>query len=109
MALSTLLYASSARSGITDKDIDDIVATARAVNAELDVTGILAFDGNGFAQILEGEDEVIKTLYEKIERDRRHFGCVLLSYGEIDRRRFEDWTMAYRQLSDLIMIQDVTV
>jgi len=106
MALSSLLYASSAKPGITAQDIEDIAATARKVNAELGVTGILAFDGKGFAQILEGEGAVITALFEKIERDRRHFGCVLLSFREIEDRRFDDWTMACRQLSDLIMIQD---
>lgn len=106
MALSALLHASSARAGITDNDIDDIVATASKVNAENDVTGLLAFDGKGFAQILEGEGDVIRALFERIERDRRHTGCVLLSFGEIEGRRFQDWSMAFRPLSDLILIQD---
>lgn len=105
MALSTLLYASSARPGLTKADVDDIVATASRVNAELNVTGLLAFDGRGFAQILEGEGETIQALYEKIKRDRRHSGCVLLFSGETKERRFEGWSMDYRPLSDLIMIQ----
>lgn len=107
MALSTLLYASSARSDLTKADIDDIVATARRVNADLEVTGLLAFDGRGFAQILEGEDQTIRSLYDRIRRDRRHFGCVLLFFGEMKQRRFKDWSMGYRPLSDLILIQDV--
>ena len=79
MALHRLLYASTARPGLAAEDIEDIVATARRVNNELGVTGTLAFDGSGFAQILEGDGETIKRLYERIERDRRHTGCVILS------------------------------
>ena len=79
MALHTLLYASTARPGLTTGDIEDIVATAQRVNAELEVTGFLAFDGEGFAQILEGERETIRALYDRIQRDPRHSGCVLLS------------------------------
>ena len=105
MDLHTLFYASSARPGLASEDIDDIVRTARRVNAELGVTGYLAYDGKGFAQILEGDGPTIEALYEKIGRDRRHSGCVLLSYGPSESRRFTDWTMGYRKLSDLIMIQ----
>jgi len=108
MALSSLLYASTARSDLTREDIDAIVETATRVNGENDVTGLLAFDGKGFAQILEGELDTIQSLYEKISRDPRHSGCVLLHIGPAERRRFKDWSLAYRRLSDLIMIQDMT-
>lgn len=107
MALSSLLYASTARPGLTSADIDRIVETAKRVNADLQITGMLAFDGTGFAQILEGESADIDRLIEKIRNDPRHTGCVVLSYGPIAARRFDSWTMAYRQLSDLIMIQDI--
>lgn len=107
MALSTLLYASTARPGLSHEEIEAIAATAMRVNSQLNITGVLAFDGKGFVQILEGEGDTIRALYGRIERDPRHSGCVLLAFNEIPRRRFSDWSMAYRPLSDLIMIQDV--
>jgi hypothetical protein len=106
MPLSTLLYASTARPDLSRTDIDAIVVTAKRANSELGITGVLAFDGKGFAQILEGEGDTIRTLYQKIERDPRHSGCVLLAFSEIPQRRFNDWSMGYRPLSDLILIQD---
>lgn len=106
MTLHRLLYASTARPGLSAADIEDIAATAQRVNPELGVTGLLAFDGKGFAQILEGDGETIKTLYERIQRDERHSGCVLLAFGPAEDRRFDNWSMGCRQLSDLIMIQD---
>lgn len=106
MALSSLLYASTAKPGITKDEIEDIVATAREHNGRNAISGILAFDGTGFAQILEGNGPDITALYERIKLDHRHSGCVLLSFTQIGERRFTGWTMAYRQLSDLIMIQE---
>ncbi len=108
MALHRLLYASTARAGLGPDDIADIVATAQRVNAELSVTGHLAFDGMAFAQILEGDGDTIKDLYAKIRRDRRHSGCVLLSFVPAAERRFDGWSMGYRRLTDLLMIQELT-
>ncbi|TPW26921.1 BLUF domain-containing protein [Pararhizobium mangrovi] len=107
MALSSLLYASTARPGLTRGEIDAILTDAARNNSALGITGVLAFDGNGFAQIIEGETKTVESLYARIARDPRHSGCVRLSFSTIEERRFPDWSMGYRSLSDLVLIHDM--
>jgi hypothetical protein len=50
----------------------DIMRVAEARNAEMDATGILAFDRLGYYQILEGPLPAVSHLRQSILRDRRH-------------------------------------
>ena len=51
-------------------------------------------------QILEGPDEAIDTLYEKIKKDQRHKDATLISRETITERKFTKWEMAFLNLDD---------
>jgi hypothetical protein len=97
--LHTLAYFS--RSAINaapaemNAQIEKILATARAKNAALDVTGALLFSKGCFAQVLEGPLEAVETLFEQIECDPRHRSVTILYFKPADARQFGDWSMAY--------------
>jgi len=76
-------------------DIDDLLKTAVENNARDHITGVLWTDGNMFIQVLEGERWKISTTYHKIAIDPRHEQIELISCGAVDRRLFEEWSMAY--------------
>ncbi|MBE7196523.1 MAG: BLUF domain-containing protein [Parafilimonas terrae] len=89
----SLLYVS--RRVSSDADVRDIVATSRARNAGLRITGALVASRSRFAQILEGPRSGVDALMDSIRRDPRHTGVEALVYDDIDGRRFADWTLAY--------------
>ena len=89
----SLLYVS--RSSATSADVRDIVETSRSRNARLQVTGALVASRSRFAQILEGPRSGVDALMDSIRRDARHTGVEVLSYDDLERRRFADWTLAY--------------
>ncbi|MGU3663986.1 BLUF domain-containing protein [Methylobacterium sp. A49B] len=89
----SLLYVS--RRVSSDADVRDIVATSRARNAGLRITGALVASRSRFAQILEGPRSGVDALMDSIRRDPRHTGVEVLVYDDIDGRRFADWTLAY--------------
>ncbi len=95
-----LIYRSVANKDVTATDINNILKTAREFNAKNGITGCLLFHKNEFIQILEGQEETIKTLYEKIESDQRHFAVLLLAESEKEKRIFGDWSMAFHQLGE---------
>lgn len=76
-------------------EVDRIVATSRARNLRLRVTGGLIATIDGFAQILEGETASIDEIFGYIFRDVRHTDVTVHSYHHITRRRFEQWSLAY--------------
>jgi hypothetical protein len=75
--------------------IDAIVDVSRFKNKILDISGALLCTSESFAQILEGEHDSIDELMESIHRDPRHRKIIVLFDVEIDRRRFDGWSLAY--------------
>lgn len=49
-------------------------------------------------QVLEGEEEPVRTIYARITQDPRHLGILTLLQGPIDQPTFFDWSMGFRDL-----------
>ncbi|HSV29785.1 MAG TPA: BLUF domain-containing protein [Candidatus Omnitrophota bacterium] len=89
-----LVYCSLATHPFSDHDLDGLLAQSRAVNGIRGITGLLVYEDGAFFQVLEGPDDEVVDVMERIERDRRH-GCVnVMSRTAIRRREFGDWNMA---------------
>lgn len=99
--LIQLFYISKAAEGLTAKDHADILATARKNNRPLGVTGLLVVKGAYFAQALEGEEDVVLPLFDKIKLDKRHAGVVRISYQKIQSRIFPSWDMGFKDINQL--------
>jgi len=63
-------------------------------NADLGVTGFLICARTWFAQVIEGPDASITSLYDRIAADPRHRDLQVVEHGPADRRLFPDWHMA---------------
>ena len=99
MALFTLVYTSEASAPLGDRELTEILTTARERNAGLDVTGTLLYHDGYFIQVLEGNRSVIETLYNRIKSDSRHRSVKIMWDGAIEQRQFEDWVMGFRNAS----------
>ena len=99
MSIYNLVYMSESRMGpptpATLQAVDDILATARQRNASVDVTGALLFTEGRFVQVLEGERDKVREVFDRIGGDARHTDVEILSAQYSDRRRFKEWTMAF--------------
>jgi class 3 adenylate cyclase len=81
--------------------VADIVRVAGRNNARDEITGVLICFAQFFFQIIEGEDEKIDRLYEKIGRDPRHTDLVCLRTElDIDGRLFPEWSMQVIDLNE---------
>ena len=105
--LYELIYSSVATHTISSEDIAEILRTARDFNTKNNITGCLLYHNNEFIQILEGEKKIVKDLYDRINRDKRHFNSLLLAEGEKDERTFNNWSMAFHELSS-IDVKDIS-
>lgn len=94
-----LLYFSRATRELALSDMQDILATARSNNAEINVCGMLCYDNRYFLQALEGDRAIVSELYLDIADDPRHDDVVLLSLEEIQAPEFNDWGMGYASSS----------
>ena len=95
--LLELLYVSTLAPDQRPTVVGQIVAQARARNAERGITGLLVFDGIHFCQHLEGTPEVVTTLMTRIQQDGRHQGVRVLYQGERDERRYQRFDLGFAQ------------
>lgn len=99
--LIRLIYASrstfapgEAHQGL-DPSVARILAKSRKNNAERGIVGGLLFGDGCFLQCLEGADEAVDALFERIRTDSRHRDVTVLSRKMIARTSFGDWSMKY--------------
>ena len=67
---------------------------ARSSNKKLGVTGALLITDDEFVQTLEGPEPVVRELYTKIYKDKRHERLEVLESGDASGRVFGRWAMA---------------
>ncbi len=75
-------------------EIDSILEASRTKNVDRDITGALLVWQDYVVQTLEGEESVVRALYEKIAKDDRHEAVTLLEAQPVESRNFARWSMA---------------
>ena len=100
-ALYEVLYVSTLASNQPPNVVADIAGRARVVNAELDITGLLIFDGQRFCQQLEGPQKAVLKLIERIRNDSRHVNVEVIHHGPLAGRRFQQFSLAFSTLEDV--------
>lgn len=102
----SLIYASTAKPAYSCDTVQDILNVSVPKNRELNVTGMLVYDGVFFVQCLEGKESAVMQLYETIRKDERHHSVKLIAVTPILSRSFEAWSMGYNNKARAI--RDVT-
>jgi hypothetical protein len=99
--LVRLMYASRAVPAVDAEELHALLRQCRTHNPKHGITGVLCFADRIFLQALEGSRSAINRLYGRIVHDARHQDVELLSYEEIDERRFAGWAMGQVQMAGL--------
>lgn len=94
MRLVRLIYASRPVRPFGIREMVDLLDNCRQCNRGQDITGMLAFNNDGFLQVLEGSAERVNALYHRIAVDPRHHQLSLIAFSEVSEREFSDWSMA---------------
>jgi hypothetical protein len=93
------MYCSRATLPASQDVLSAIVAKSRTNNPARGITGVLCCSGKIYLQVLEGGRAEVNALYNKIVADSRHTEVVMLSYEEIEERRFSHWAMGQVSLN----------
>ena len=75
-------------------ELGEIFSIARSNNKRLGVTGALLVWDEFFVQTLEGDETVVRDLYDRIHRDARHERVAIISEDPAAERVFGRWSMA---------------
>jgi hypothetical protein len=99
--LRSVIYKSRCQSLANWDLVESILDSSTKNNPANNITGVLLATETHFLQILEGEFVALNATLERISRDTRHNEVQLISFGEIEERRFGDWGMHGIGLFDL--------
>ena len=91
-----LIYRSRDRIPVEGRraELGALFSQARANNKRAGLTGALLLDDDWFVQTLEGDEAVVRRLFERIEADPRNDGVEVLEAGHVPARVFARWAMA---------------
>lgn len=95
--VSQVVYISRAAPSVTSVVLDELLAKARVFNTEHGLTGFLTYDGTSFCQLLEGPQQTLDALMERIERDRRH-DSIYPIWSAVGERFLPYWSMHHERL-----------
>lgn len=93
-----IAYFSTATKHFTEDELTELLAISKRNNKILDVTGILLFIEGCFLQVLEGDENTVKKVFEKVKEDRRHDDVFTLFKGRKPERSFGNWSMGFKDL-----------
>ncbi|HEY0056163.1 MAG TPA: BLUF domain-containing protein [Pedobacter sp.] len=94
--LFTLVYLSSATDALTEEELGNILKISRTNNSQIGVSGVLIYCDGNILQVLEGLEESVYKVFNKIKADPRHTALIILQSRDISVRSFEDWSMGYK-------------
>ncbi|SEL06637.1 Sensors of blue-light using FAD [Aquimarina amphilecti] len=92
--LHTISYVSTSAE-LSDFQINELLYITKLKNEDLGITGILMHSDQNFFQIIEGQKKVIKSLYQKIEKDIRHFNLIKILDRSINIPSFTNFQSTY--------------
>lgn len=98
-SLLRILYSSKTFGHLSETNIAKLLSQSRNNNQLVNVKGILCYSQTDFIQVLEGPENAVLNLYQKILADERHHECQLLNICLSRRYIFKNWSMGYIDIS----------
>lgn len=97
MKLRRYIYVSKLVANTGDNGLRHIMQRARENNLKRDLTGALLFDGESFAQLIEGQSDQVLAMISLIRVDSRHeaFTTVCDRMAVDGQRRYSTWQNGY--------------
>jgi hypothetical protein len=92
-SLRSLTYSSEATAPFSEQEFAVLGLEAARLNALDGITGMLVFNGLRFCQTVEGSQEALADLLERLRGDPRHRNLVVTEDCSIRERRFRSWDM----------------
>lgn len=93
--MHTITYVSTASPDLKEEDTKNLLVSAKNINILNGISGILIYSDGNFFQIIEGEKQKVKKLFNKIKRDPRHYNLIKLLDKSIEAFSFESYTSSF--------------
>ena len=95
-----ITYLSQATPNFSSIDLIYLLEQCHLNNPKRGLTGLLIFGNDTFLQTIEGEENIVEVLIEKIAKDKRHIKFQILARQSIENRQYSDWAMGFEKLTE---------
>lgn len=99
VVIFAVVYSSVASAPMGSAELRSLLSQSRDRNRRDGVSGMLLYRTGRFMQLLEGEEETVRTLVDTIVGDPRHTDVTTLWSTHREERLFPDWSMGFRDLT----------
>lgn len=104
----SICYVSDERKELKKEDLILLYEQTVQNNNKEQITGVLIHKDGSFFQVLEGDKNVITTLFKKIKKDRRHKNVITLFTRE-SIRVFENYQTGFSIVHDYNGLESMRV
>ncbi|MBD3633400.1 MAG: BLUF domain-containing protein [Methylophaga sp.] len=95
-----LIYTSNAVRPFSEEDLHGLMVQARQKNQDFGITGCLIYHQSKIIQYLEGRKCLLEHVFSSIVKDVRHQDIQVLCRKHVDRRAFNEWSMALKYIPE---------
>ena len=84
----TICYVSNASAKLSPEEIKTLMLDAKMFNDANNISGLLVYSDCVFFQVIEGEYEIVSTLYKRIKQDFRHYNILKILETKSEDRKY---------------------
>ncbi|WP_159090807.1 BLUF domain-containing protein [Aquimarina aquimarini] len=92
--MQTISYISNA-SQLSPEEIEEVLINAKINNNKKGINGVLIYVNETFFQVIEGSQHLVETLFEKIQKDQRHFNVLKVFETKTCEKKFSRFNSNY--------------
>lgn len=105
--MKRIIYCSQSTTDISPEELIALLELSRRNNERAGLSGMLLYCSQSFLQVLEGDDEALRTTYDRILVDDRHTNLRMLMNADVAAPLFPDWTMGFEHVDDEELADDL--
>ena len=93
--IKTICYVSDSKIKESKVKLDKMFNDIKTKNIINNISGVLIYKNGNFLQIIEGDKEIIDTLFLNIKKDKRHSHIITLIDFPIPHRLFKEYKTSF--------------
>ncbi len=92
--MKAIMYKSAPSEGIDKSEFQELLQRSQERNQLYDITGYIFLSKTKIVQLIEGNDDMVDRLYNRITTDNRHENVMTILDKKIEKRTMIGWDMA---------------
>lgn len=100
-------YVSSVNPNLSEEEIQKVLSYSRNWNNENNITGILLYSDGNFFQVLEGDKELLESLFSRVRIDKRHQNVMVIFEKEVSLPKFESYQSDFISLDSRFQSKNI--